>query len=54
METNINEKIDSIQQTIIDDINYKLQYNSLSCNDLSELTKAFNLITQNIKKPIYE
>ena len=54
MENDISAKISTIQETIIDDINYKLQYNSLSCNDLSELTKAFSLITQNIKKPIYE
>lgn len=52
MDNNTEAKINNIKETIIDDIIYKLQYNSLSCNDLLELAKAFNLITQNIKEPI--
>ena len=44
-----------LKEDLIEDIAYKLKYGSLSCKDLLNLSKAFNLITQiDIKQDIKE
>lgn len=35
-----------LKEDLLEDIAYKLKYNSLSCKDLLELVKAFNLLAQ--------
>lgn len=40
-----------LKEDLLEDIAYKLKYNNLSCKDVSELSKAFSLLTQtNIKQ----
>ena len=40
------ERKDQLKEDLFEDVAYKLKYNSLSCKDLLDLTKAFTLITQ--------
>ena len=40
------EQENQLREDLFEDVVYKLKYNSLSCKDLLDLTRAFTLITQ--------